>query len=201
MSLAAVPVFLLARRLGLSAPGRAGPRGLRRARPRPALRLVRLVRGARVPAGPCLGVRGERALAQPTRRAQVAFVASRPGDPRPRPVRRPADRVRPGDRSSSGLQRAARSKEALREQLLPLARLRPGRRGRARVRAGARASAYYRWLLRLPRGPARHPPLGRARRDDACVRGRLDHRPGCAARPLADARPSPSTGSSSRSRS
>ena len=153
MSLAAVPVFLLARRLGLSA--------------RVALALAAFT--VLVPDLLYASFISSEALAYPLVLASVyaadararqrrpgahssLFVAlAGPGDARPRPVRRAADRVRPGAVVVGARER--RTREALREQLLPLVRLRawppwpcsrPGRRARVGV---------YRWLFGFHAGP------------------------------------------------
>ena len=64
MSLAAIPVYLLARRLGISAAGRARARGLAVLVPDLRLCVVHLVRAVRLPARPGRRVRGHAALAR-----------------------------------------------------------------------------------------------------------------------------------------
>ena len=190
MSLAAVPVFLLARRLGLS--GRVALALAAFTVLVPDLLYASFVSSEALAYPLVLAsvYAATRALAAPTRRAQVAVRRARgPGHPRPAsssPCCRSCSCWRPfSSAPASGARR-----QALREQPLPLGVFAlaaaavlasgPGTHGRRLPLA-----------LRLPRRAARHRPLGRPRRDDARVRGRLDHRPRCAARPLADARPPP----------
>ncbi len=111
----------------------------------------------------------------------------RPGDARACPVRRPAGRLR-ARRPSSSARGERRVQAAVREQALPLVRLRSSGAGAAR-RPGRRAASASTLGARVPRRPARRSSTGRARRDGARLRVRLDHRSRRAARALAGARP------------
>ena len=169
--------------------GLARARCLHGARARPALRLVHLGRGACVPARARFRVRG-RARARPaiTTHAAPVRLRRRPDDACPRAVRRSSDRVPAcgGRRRGTG----AASEGGVAGADAPVRAL----RARSRRAARRRSVAQRRHLplpLRLPRRPAGDPPLGIARRDDARLRGRLDHRPGRTARPLAGALPAP----------
>ena len=182
-----VPVFLLARRLGLS-PDRARPRGACLARSGHALRVVHHLRTVRLPAGARRDSGSDSCLAEPSRRAQLAFVAlAAPGGPHESPARRTAGRLRPGD-TRVGL-RERRVRAALREQLLPIGifvlTLLGLCSGRAQPHARRTTAPSFTSTCIRSRSSA-----GRAGTRCARVCGRLDHRPGRVARPLVRA-PSP----------
>ena len=190
MSLAAVPVFLLARRLGLS--GRVGARA-RRARP-------------------CSSRTSSSPRSSPPRRWLIR-CSSPPSTRRREHSRDRADGASSGSWRFAALAtlarvqfavlpvvyvlaavaiglRERRFRRALREQAARLRPLRPRRDSGGRIRPGARARRLP-WCVRASRLAARRRPLGRARHDDARLRRRLDRRSRCAAGSLAGARAPP----------